>query len=65
MPDLSQIMVHLGRAIVFIRVSQRSLHDLDLAYDEESLLRMGIAALDAVYTEIDMASIAISKQAPH
>lgn len=64
-PDLSQIMAHLGRAIVFIRVSQRSLHDLDLAYDEESLLRMGLTALDAVYTEIDMASIAISKQAPH
>ena len=64
-PDLSQIMVHLDRAIAFVRVSQRSLHDLDLAYDEESLLRMGLAALDAVYTEIDMASIAISKQAPH
>ena len=65
MPDLAQIMVHLDRAIAFVRVSQRSLHDLDLAYDEESLLRMGLAALDAVYTEIDMASIAISKQAPH
>ena len=65
MPDLSQIMVHLGRAIVFIRVSQRSLHDLDIAYDEESLLRMGLTALDAVYTEIDFASIALTKKGPH
>ena len=56
-------MAHLARAIAFIRVSQRSLHDLDLAYDEESLLRMGLAALDAVYTEIDVASIELSRHA--
>ena len=37
---------------------------LDVAYDEESFLRKGLAALDAVYTEIDMTSIALSKVAP-
>jgi hypothetical protein len=61
-PDLSDIMAHLADAIAFIRVSQRSLNYLDVAYDEESFLRKGLAALDAIYTEIDFASIALSKQ---
>ncbi len=61
-PDLHDIMAHLADAIAFIRVSQRSLSHLDVAYDEESFLRKGLAALDAVYTEIDFASIALSKQ---
>ena len=63
-PDLSQIMAHLADAIAFIRVSQRSLDHLEVAFEEQSLLRMGPAGLDAVYTEIDLASIAISKHAP-
>jgi len=54
-------MGHLADAIAFIRASQRSLNHLDIAFEEESLLRMGLAALDAVYTELDMASIALSK----
>ena len=61
-PDLSDIMAHLADAIAFVRVSQRSLSHLEVAYDEESLLRKGLAALDAVYTEIDFASIALYKQ---
>ncbi len=60
-PDLSDIMAHLADAIAFIRVSQRSLNHLDVAYDEVCFLRKGLVALDAVYTEIDLASIALSK----
>jgi len=63
-PDFSEIMGHLADAIAFIRVSHRSLDHLEVAFEEVSLLRMGLAALDAVYTEIDMASIALSKQLP-
>ena len=61
-PDFSQIMAHLADAIAFIRVSHRSLDHLDVAFEEQTLLRMGLAALDAVYTEIDLASIALSKK---
>lgn len=64
MPDFSQIMGHLADAIAFIRVSHRSLDHLEVAFEEQSLLRMGLAALDAVYTEIDLASIAISQHLP-
>jgi hypothetical protein len=63
-PDFSQIMGHLADGIAFIRVSHRSLDQLEVAFEEVSLLQMGLAALDAVYTEIDMASIALSKQLP-
>jgi hypothetical protein len=64
MPDFSQIMGHLADAIAFIRVSHRSLDHLEVAFEEVSLLRMGLAALDAVYTEIDLASIALSRHLP-
>ena len=64
MPDFSQIMAHLADAITFIRVSQRSLEHLEIAFEEESLLRKGLVGLDAVYTEIDLASIALSKHLP-
>lgn len=62
MPDLHDIMAHLADAIAFVRVSQRSLSHLDVAYDEDSFLRKGLAALDAVYTEIDFASISLYKR---
>lgn len=64
-PDLHDIMAHLADAIAFVRVSQRSLSHLEVAYDEESFLRKGLVALDAVYTEIDFASIALYKQGRH
>ena len=64
MQDLHDIMAHLADAIVFIRVSHRSLDHLDVAFEEQSLLRMGLADLDAVYTELDLASIALSKHLP-
>jgi hypothetical protein len=63
-PDFSQIMGHLADAIAFIRVSHRSLEHVEVAFEEQSLLRMGLTALDAVYTEIDLASIAISQHLP-
>lgn len=65
MPGLSDIMAHLADAIAFVRISQRSLNDLDVAHDEVCFLRKGLAALDAVYTEIDFASIALYKQGRH
>ena len=65
MPDLHDIMAHLADAIAFVRISQRSLSHLDVVYDEDSFLRKGLAALDAVYTEIDFASIALYKQGRH
>ena len=61
-PDLHKIMCHLADAIALLRVSQRSLHHLEVAYEEEPFLRKGLAASDDVYTEIDMASIALHKQ---
>ncbi len=64
-PDLHDIMAHLADAITVVRVSQRSLSYLEVAYDEESFLRKGLAALDAVYTEIDFASIALFKKGKH
>jgi len=64
MPDFSQIMSHLAEAIAFIRVSHRSLDHLEVAFKEQSLLRIGLAALDAVYTEIDLASTALSRRLP-
>lgn len=42
MPDFSQIMGHLADVIVFIRVSERSLDHLEVAPEEQSLLRMGL-----------------------
>ena len=60
--DLHDIMTHLADAIAFIRVMQRSLNDIDVACDEACFLRKGPTALDAVYTEIDMASIAFHQQ---
>jgi hypothetical protein len=58
-------MAHLADAIAFVRVSQRSLNDLDMAYDEVCFLRQRLTALDAVYTEIDFVSIALYKQERH
>ena len=63
-PDLHDIVVHLADAIAFVRVSQRSLSQLDVAHDDVCFLRKGLVALDAVYTEIDFASIALPKQRP-
>lgn len=63
-PDFSQIMAHLADAIALIRLSQRSLDHREIAGEEQCLLRMGLAALDAVYTEIDLEAVALARRAP-
>ena len=57
-------MAHLADAIALIRVSQRSLDHLEVAAEEQCLLRMGLAAMDAAYPEIDMATIRLTKRPP-
>ncbi len=48
--------------VVFVLISPRSPHHLEVVCDEKSLLRMTPAGLDAVYTKIDMASIAFNRE---
>ena len=64
-PDLHDIMAQIADAIAIVRVSQRSLSHLEVAYDEESFLPKALAALDAVYTEIDFATIVLFKKGRH
>ncbi len=47
-----------------IRVSHRSLDALEVAFEEEFVLRRGLAALDAVYNELDLAIVAIHTRTP-
>jgi hypothetical protein len=57
----------LGRfadAITLIRVSHRSLDALEVAFEEEFVLRRGLAALDGVYNELDLAIVAIHTRPP-
>lgn len=39
-PDLHDIMAHLAEAIAFARVSQRSLHQLEIAIAERRYIRL-------------------------
>ncbi len=50
-------MAHLVGAIALIRVSERSLSQLQVAFDDASRLRPGRAAFDAMHAAIDFASI--------
>ncbi len=56
-PDVHAIMARLGRAQALITVAQRSLEadDRTDAYPEAVVLKTGLAALDAVYDELDAA----------
>ena len=56
-PDVHAIMVRLGRAQALITVAQRSLEadDRENSYPEAVVLKTGLAALDAVYDELDAA----------
>ena len=56
-PDVHAIMARLGRAQALITVAQRSLEADDRmdAYPEAVVLKTGLAALDAVYDELDAA----------
>ena len=47
-----------------IRVSHRSFNTSEHFGDEEFVLRTGLAALDEVYTELDLAIIAVHTRTP-
>ena len=51
-------------AITLIRVSHRSLDALEVAFEEEFVLRRGLVALDDVYNELDLAIVAIHTRIP-
>lgn len=63
-PDLDGLLGRFADAITLIRVSHRSLDALEVAFEEEFVLRRGLAALDAVYNELDLAIVAIHTGAP-
>jgi hypothetical protein len=56
-PDLDGLLGRFADAITLIRVSHRSLDALEVAFEEEFVLRRGLAALDAVYNELDLAIV--------
>lgn len=61
-PDLDALLGRLAHAIAMIRVSRRSLNTSEQFGDEEFVLRIGLAALDALYTELDLAIVAIHRR---
>ena len=63
-PDLDGLLGRFADAITLIRVSHRSLDALQVAFEEEFVLRRGLAALDAVYNELDLAIVAIHMRPP-
>src|SRR5512146_2348535 len=58
-PDFDGLLGRFADAITLIRVSHRSLDALEVAFEEEFVLRRGLAALDTVYNELDLAIVAI------
>lgn len=62
-PDFDGLLGRFSHAIALIRVSHRSLDANETAGDEEFVLRTGLAALDAIYNELDLAIVAIHRQA--
>jgi len=64
-PDLDGLLGRFADAITLIRVSHRSLDALEVAFEEEFVLRRGLAALDAAYNELDLAIVAIHTRPPH
>ena len=64
-PDFDGLLGRFADAITLIRVSHRSLDALEVAFEEEFVLRSGLAALGAVYNELDLAIVAIHTRTPH
>ena len=60
-PDFAGMLNRFSEAIALVRVAQRSLDAQEIAGDEESVLRTALAALDAAYTEFDLAIVSVSK----
>ena len=63
-PDLDGLLGRFADAITLIRVSYRSLDALEVAFEEGFVLRRGLAALDVVYNELDLAIVAIHTRTP-
>src|SRR5690348_1429173 len=63
-PDFDGLLGRFADAITLVRVSHRSLDALEVAFEEEFVLRRGLAALDAVYNELDLAIVAIHTRPP-
>ncbi len=63
-PDLDGLLGRFADAITLIRVSHRPPEALEVASEEEFVLRRGPAALDAVYNELDLAIVAIHTRTP-
>ena len=63
-PDLDGLLGRFADAITLIRVSHRSLDALEVAFEEGFVLRRGLAALDVVYNELDLAIVAIHTRTP-
>ena len=61
-PDLDALLGRFAHAISMIRVSHRSLNTSEHFGDEEFVLRTGLAALDALYTELNLVIIAIHRR---
>ncbi len=61
-PDLDGLLGRFAHAISMIRVSHRSLNTSEHFGDEEFVLRTGLAALDALYTELDLAIISVHRR---
>ena len=64
-PDLDGLLGRFADAITLTRVSHRSLDALEVAFEEEFVLRKGLVALDTVYNELDLAIVAIHTLTPH
>jgi hypothetical protein len=56
--ELREILGRFSDALAAIAVAHRSLDSLEIAADESQVLRHGIAALRAVYAELDV-SVAV------
>jgi hypothetical protein len=63
-PDLDALLGKLAHAIALVRVSHQSLNTSEYFGDEELVLRTGLAALDALYNELDLAIIAVHRRTP-
>ena len=61
-PDLDALLGRFAHAISMIRVSHRSLNTREHLGDEEFVLRTGLAALDALYTGLDLAIIDVHRR---
>lgn len=59
-PDLHALMAHFNDALALVSVSQIGVAANDQAGLEECVLRKGVAALNAVYVELDEADRKLS-----